>query len=510
MGVGVSNWRLARAVSKEGQLGVVSGTILDTVLARRLQDGDPGGHMQRACDHFPVKSIAHRVFQQYYRSGGRSEHEPYVNVPMIGVSQSKALQELIVVANFVEVFLAKEGHDGLVGINYLEKIQNPTLPSIYGAMLAGVDYILMGAGIPKAIPGVIDLLSEHKAVSLKLNMLPNTGSEANEPAYLTFDPNEIITNPPALKRPRFLAIVSSHTLASNLAKKSSGKVDGFVIENHTAGGHNAPPRGPLRINEHGEPVYGPRDEADLAEMRKLELPFWLAGMYGSHEKLQEALASGAAGIQVGTPFAFCEESGIAHNIKAGTLQHVLDDSITIFTDPCASASGYPFKVVGLENTLSEETVYQERPRICDLGYLRTAYSRADGSVGFRCPGEPCNDYVKKGGELSETLNRKCLCNALLATIDLGQVRSSEFVEPALITAGDHIPALKTLLKNGTASYTAKDVVDSILNPALHSPLDLVSADIPTGASYDAAHDAPDEALNGPQNEAALLATSSRS
>ena len=37
---------------------------------------------------------------------------------------------LTVAANFVEVFFAKEGHAGLVGINFLEKIQFPTLPSL--------------------------------------------------------------------------------------------------------------------------------------------------------------------------------------------------------------------------------------------------------------------------------------------------------------------------------------------------------------------------------------------
>ena len=41
-------------------------------------------------------------------------------------------------ANFVEVFLAREGHVHPVGINFLEKIQMPHLPSLYGAMLAGV------------------------------------------------------------------------------------------------------------------------------------------------------------------------------------------------------------------------------------------------------------------------------------------------------------------------------------------------------------------------------------
>jgi len=61
MGVGVSKWRLANAVSRAGALGVVSGTVLDQVLARRLQDGDPGGHMRRGLDHFPFPEMAERV-----------------------------------------------------------------------------------------------------------------------------------------------------------------------------------------------------------------------------------------------------------------------------------------------------------------------------------------------------------------------------------------------------------------------------------------------------------------
>ena len=61
MGVGVSNWTLARAVSKQGQLGVVSGTLLAVVLSRRLQLGDPDGHMRRALDRFPVPGVAERI-----------------------------------------------------------------------------------------------------------------------------------------------------------------------------------------------------------------------------------------------------------------------------------------------------------------------------------------------------------------------------------------------------------------------------------------------------------------
>ncbi|MFX4805988.1 hypothetical protein ABTB42_20590, partial [Acinetobacter baumannii] len=75
---------------------------------------------------------------------------------MPSLDPGRPLLELTVVANFVEVWLAKQGHNSPIGINLLEKIQVPTVPSLFGAMLAGVDYVLMGAGIPRQIPGVLD------------------------------------------------------------------------------------------------------------------------------------------------------------------------------------------------------------------------------------------------------------------------------------------------------------------------------------------------------------------
>ncbi len=48
MGVAISDWRLAKAVSKLGQLGVVSGTGISRVLASRLMDGDVSGNVRRA------------------------------------------------------------------------------------------------------------------------------------------------------------------------------------------------------------------------------------------------------------------------------------------------------------------------------------------------------------------------------------------------------------------------------------------------------------------------------
>lgn len=64
MGVGVSSWRLANAVARTGQLGVVSNVALDALLARRLQHGDPGGHIRQALAHFPVPAIAQSVLDR--------------------------------------------------------------------------------------------------------------------------------------------------------------------------------------------------------------------------------------------------------------------------------------------------------------------------------------------------------------------------------------------------------------------------------------------------------------
>ena len=193
MGVAVSGWRLARAVSQLGQLGVVSGTALAVVLSRRLQLGDPGGELRRALSRFPFPAMAERVLATYFIPGGKAADVSFKGPAMPTINPAPELVELTVVANFVEVFLAKEGHDGLVGINYLEKIQLPTLPSIFGAMLAGVDYVLMGAGIPRAIPGVLDLLADGKTASLNIDV---EGALPGETTTMTLIPQAFVPGPP--------------------------------------------------------------------------------------------------------------------------------------------------------------------------------------------------------------------------------------------------------------------------------------------------------------------------
>lgn len=460
MGAGVSNWRLANAVSSQNQLGVVSGTALDLILSRRLQDGDPGGHMRRALDHFPFRGMAERIKQKYFRPEGKPADEPYTPLPMPSHKSPREWIELTIVANFVEVYLAREGHNFPVGINYLEKVQVPHLPSLYGAMLAGVSYVLMGAGIPHRIPGVLDHLARHEAVSYPLYV---TGSQTGEETLLQFDPKDYQEAPlPPLERPRFLPIIASNTLAIMLTKKSNGRVDGFIIEGPTAGGHNAPPRGAERFNDIGEPLYGERDIVDLARIKELGLPFWAAGGYATAEKLREVLAEGGAGIQVGTAFALCEESGLTTEYKAELLQSAIDGKARIFTDPRASPTGFPFKVALIPGTISEAEVYQQRTRICDLGYLREPYRKDSGDVGYRCASEPINTYVAKSGTLEDAAGRKCLCNALLANIGHPQIRKEGSVELPLITSGDDLLTIGRFLPPGKKTYTAKDVITALL------------------------------------------------
>lgn len=487
MGVGVSAWTLAREVASLGQLGVVSGTALDTILVRRLSRGDPGGHMRRALAAFPEPVAARRVLERYFRPDGSTGDAPagaadadpdivatppavesgggqrYPLVPLPRAKLTRDREWLLILANFVEVYLAKEGQNGVVGINYLHKIQFPLLPSLYGAMLAGVDVVLMGAGIPGDIPGVLDRLSLHQEASIALDVL-----EAGDQRYsLTFDPGALWgeTTPelaPPVRRPRFLAIVSSATLARALLKKAPGGIDGFVVETPIAGGHNAPPRGVQQLSREGEPIYGPRDDADLTQMAELGVPFWLAGGYATPEKFNAALAAGAHGVQVGTAFAFCDESGLEPQLRRRFLAGVLRGDVRVFTDPSASPTSFPFKVASLPGTLSEAGVYGQRPRLCDLGYLRRAYRRPDGTVDYRCPAEPVEDYVRKGGKAEDTVGRKCLCNGLVANIGFAQRRSDGYEEPPLVTAGDDLACVKRFIAAERLSYRARDVIASLL------------------------------------------------
>ncbi|MEQ9823343.1 MAG: nitronate monooxygenase [Puniceicoccaceae bacterium] len=459
MGIHVSSWKLARAVAETGQMGVVSGTAIDTIVSRVLQLGDTGGHVRRALDHFPFRDMAERVKDRFFIADGKAEHKPFKGIGMPHLTMTRAREELLIVANYVEVFLAREGHHGKIGINYLEKIQIPTLPSLFGAMLAGVHVVLMGAGIPTAIPGVLDGLAEGKAVSLKIYVEDNPSKDEY---FAHFDPQDYIEGEmPAIQRPEFYAIVSSDIVAKTMERKASGYVDGYVVENYFAGGHNAPPRRD-RTQPDAAPAYGDKDMPDLEKIRQIGKPFWLAGQFTTPEKLKEALAEGAQGVQVGTPFAYCDESGMDRDIKDEVIRQSVAGTLQIDTNFTASPTGYPFKIVRLAGERYTFEALETRTRVCDMGYLRTAYVNPEGNIGWRCPAEPIKDFVKKGGTEADAAGRACLCNGLASTVGFGQQRK-DGVEIPILTSGDEVLHLGNFVKPNQTRYTAADVVNFLLS-----------------------------------------------
>lgn len=499
MGVYVSHWRLARAVAMQRPgvtAGTVSGTALDVVYVRLLQLGDPGGHARRALqaldETFGV-TIGRRICDRYFIEGGKAPDARFRSAPMQLVRAEDGRRtfpmptgapvvtplkldddiiELLIATGFAEVWLAKEGHAGKIFINFLNKIELPLIYVLYGAMLAGVDGVIVGAGNPEGLPALCKQLAQHAAVVHEVSMLyRKTGEEF----VIAFDPKQVVdggfaTRP--LTTPAFLAIVSLENLVKVLAESESAPPDGFIIEHHTAGGHNANPVGPMVTDALGQPIYGARDEADLAAIRAVSIPFWLAGGYGSRTKLQEALAAGANGVQVGTAFALAEESGMKPEYRSAILTAIKNgaDDADLVRTTVFSPTGFAFKVVQLQNTLADADVYTDRRRICDIGILQQrGFSKPDEQgqrmLFHRCPAAPIEDYVKKRGLERNTGERRCLCNGLLACVGLGQVKEiqGELVEePAIVTLGNHLDGVRRLSRQGQSHYHVEDVVTDIL------------------------------------------------
>lgn len=299
--------------------------------------------------------------------------------------------------------------------------------------------------------------------------------ESGESFNLAFDPRQVAGGKLAQKplpRPAFLAIVSLENLVKALAQSQSGAPDGFIIEHHTAGGHNAGPQGPLTRDNLGQPIYGAADEPNLQAIREVGLPFWLAGGYGSRQKLQQAMALGATGVQVGSNFALAEESGIKANFRTAILNRLkkeTEDAPLVYTT-LFSPTGYPFKVVQIEDTLADDAVYAARRRVCDLGLLQQrglCQPAEDGTrrLFTRCQAAPIEDFVSKRGLPRNTEEKRCLCNGLLACVGLGQVslpKGELAEEPAIVTLGNHLDGIRRLSSHGQARYWVKDAVIDML------------------------------------------------
>lgn len=484
MGIGISHSRLARICSMAGALGTVSCTGAERVFANLLGLGDLGGHYRRALAHFNFPEVADRVFKKYYVKGGKPRDKPFKQVPMWSLTPRPDLIELAVVASFCFVWLAREGHNKSVSINWLEKLQwHPY--HFYGAMLAGSDkgdkyYFTLGAGIPDHVPEVTLALSRGETASYPVSVEKIGGSYRTVP--ITFNPREFFgpRAPKELERPGFLPIVSSYNLASILVKKCGEEnIDGVVYETDIAGGHNANPRGKFVLDKRGQPVYGPKDKVDWDKAKKMGIPFWIGGGLASPAGLAEALSVGASGVQGGTIFALSSDSGMDPFYRAMMCEQGYTGELDVFTDPLASPTGFPFKVPQLKGTISEQSVYEARERECKISALQFAADMEttdkDGNkkivTTFRCASEPVDDYVRKGGKLENTVGRVCLCPSLFGAAwdEFSEQNLTNPGQPPIFTLGDDVSFLPHLMRrfyvfpSKHGSYTATKAIKWILS-----------------------------------------------
>lgn len=458
MGVEVSSLELVTAVANHpsGRMsGSLSATALADVYSRRLQLGDPGGAIREAFAAFSAEVPAlaadlERLTAAYFIPGGKAPDAPFKALNIGGMVPPRDVQVLTVAATFAHVWRAKKTAPGRpIGVNFLRKIERPLLYGLYGAVLAGADWVVMGAGDPSQIPGFLRKLARHEATELPLQVATVPLGQYK----IRFDPRELVGPALAAKPvPAFLAILSSHRQAQGLAANDETRPDGFVIEGPAAGGHNPPPAKKTK-DERGNYLYGPEDDADLDAVAAIGLPFWAAGGRAAPRPLSDAPQPGR---QVGTLFALSAESGMDPALRRRALELIWRQQLEVVSGANSSPSGYAFKVALLPGTLGDPEVYAKRERVCNLGHLR-GYRPKGGAVVGLCPADDTPLYTGSGGAAWRAQGAMCLCNGLMAACGLGQPG-----EPAVITLGDIAPVRQLQRRLRRIDYTAAQAADYLI------------------------------------------------
>ncbi|MBM3496225.1 MAG: hypothetical protein FJX72_18175, partial [Armatimonadetes bacterium] len=398
---------------------------------------------------FPIARYVEELLS--YAPGG-TRHKRAIPIDVPDPIKGAFAKRLSAICAYIEVMRAKRGHRGLVGINVMWKCALTVLPSLYGALLAGVDAFLCGAGVPMELPEILRRMRHGE----DLEYAPLTGTSTHVHMQVSGDDTAGLLQSKPM--PKMLPILSNFAFCKRLLdtwskKADEARPDAFVLENHAAGGHNAQPRDKV--------AFGEADDINSYFDKVLDLgvPIYVAGAFaegGSRNDLLYWQGRGAYGVQVGSRFALTEESGLREDLKQRALEASRAGTLEVKTDARLSPTGFPFKCAVLEGTLSDHDVRARQPRGCDLGYLLQSRTLTlpDGSERevYLCPAMPEAKYIEFGGHEADTEGRVCLCNALLATAGFNKTD-----KPALVTLGESAVITKQ-------SLTARQVVEDILTP----------------------------------------------
>ncbi len=303
MGVGVSLYPLARAVALQGGLGIVSSACLDRLVSRRT---------------------------------------------------GKKLTSYE--AAFEEVSLAK-AEGGFAGINIMCALVRDYEASVRGALDAGADAIISGAGLPLTLPAI---------------------------------------QPP--RDTALIPIVSSGRALDLICKKWEKlgyRPDAVVLEGPLAGGH-------LGFKFDQIDLESNRLENLLPPVKEMavkygDFPVIVAGGIYTHNDIVRFLKMGADGVQMGTRFLATEESSATAAYKKAVVE-AKEDDIVVAHDP-GSPCGLPFRVIK-QSPMYVSALKKLRAPKCDKGYVLLK----DGEGKFtRCLAKESNEH------------HFCICNGLLSS-----------------------------------------------------------------------------------------------
>ncbi len=305
MGIGVSLYPLASAVAAEGGAGIISSAALDRLLSKR----------------------------------NNKKYNAYE-------------------ATYEEVSLAKS-RGGVTGINIMVALARDFLDSVRGAIDAGADMIISGAGLPMTLPSIAKV--KHTAL---------------------------------------IPIVSSARALNIICKRwqrQGYRPDAAILEGPLAGGHLG-----FRVDQ----VYLEENRLEnlLPPVKEIaikhgDFPVIVAGGIYTHNDIIRFLELGADGVQLGTRFLATEESSASDSYKAAVLKANSEDIIVAHKpgSPC----GLPFRVIK-QSPMYQDALCRARKPKCNKGYVLTKDKYGKYT---RCPAKEDNESYF------------CICNGLTSAAD---------------------------------------------------------------------------------------------
>ncbi|ALT77653.1 NAD(P)H-dependent flavin oxidoreductase [Paucibacter sp. KCTC 42545] len=288
-------------------------------------------------------------------------HHPDLMARTEGQSAGAAAKALIDEVNLIalerEIAGARErsGGRGLVALNVMRAVSEYA-PTIKRALACGIDAVVVGAGLPLDLP---ELAADHPEVAL-------------------------------------IPILSDARGVQLIVRKWERKQrlpDAIVIEHpRLAGGH----LGAAKVEDLNDPRFDferviPEclayfDKAGLAG----KIPLIVAGGVRSFEDIQRLQALGAAGVQLGTPFAVTSDCD-AHEAFKQVLAQASDADLVEFT----SVAGLPARAV---NTPWLRNYLRAAPKLQAVAQVKSRCTKAFDCLaqcglrdGFKDWGQFCID-----------------------------------------------------------------------------------------------------------------------